>query len=167
MIPAWIDIEGLAKWVIRGMHRDDDYREYLGFAYLVYERCKTTYNPEKGNFPSYYRLRLWGELHKEHNRDNQLVHNVPYKDLLSLNDIAVESDTYEYEYIDGIEDTRFIPNYDDLAQEIIEMLDKSKGLDPIKLASIKNRIQNEYRIVPKNDATYDAALEMISMYLKD
>ena len=167
-IPTWKQIEGLSKWLIRKTHPNDDYKEYLGLAYIMYDRCKETFNPEKGNFQSYYRLRLFGELHREMTRQAPVVSNVDPRIIGSLNTIIINEDGWEQEWGDAIEDTStYVKNYDDLAEEVISILDNMVDIDAVKLAVIKNRIQNEYVLIPRNDVTYESAIELLTMYLKD
>lgn len=167
-IPDWKSIEGLAKWLIRKTHPNEDYKEYIGLAYIMYDRCKETYNPVKGNFPSYYRLRLFGELHREMTRQAPVVSNVDPRVIASLNTIIINEDGWEQEWGDTIEDTStYVTNYDDLAREVTDILDNMTGVDSIKIATIKNKIQNGYSLIKRDDGTYDAALELLTMYLKN
>ena len=169
MIPNWDKIEGLSKWIIRKFDPNIDYREYLSVAYIMYDRCKETFNSEKGNFASYYRLRLYGELHRQRYRHEPLIRNVNDSDVFSLN---VESepcdDGWVTEAINELEDTHcFVDTYDDLAQEVVEKLDQLQGINPVKLATIKNCILEGHMLKVKDmDPTYDAAIELISTYLE-
>lgn len=169
MIPEWNKIEGLAKWLLRKFEPDQDYREYLSIAYIMYDRCKETFNPEKGNFASYYRLRLYGELHRQKYRHGPIIRNVNDSDVYSLN-IEGEpcDDGWVTEAINELEDTHcFVETYDDLASEIIEKLDQLEGIDPIKLATIKNCVLHGRKLkINPLDPTYDAAIELISTYLE-
>lgn len=169
MIPEWQKIEGLAKWSIRKFDPNIDYREYLSVAYIMYDRCKETFNPEKGNFASYYRLRLYGELHRQRYRHEPLIRNVNDSDVFSLNVESEPSDDgWVTEAINELEDTScFVDTYDDLAQEVVEKLDQLQGINPVKLATIKNCILEGHMLKVKDmDPTYDAAIELISTYLE-
>jgi len=167
-IPNWEQIEGLAKWSIRKFDPNVDYKEYLSVAYIMYDRCKETFKPEKGNFASYYRLRLYGELHRQRYRHEPLIRNVNDSDVFTLNVLSEpQEDGWCVEAINEIQDDRcFVEDYDTLAQEIVEKLDQLQDIDPVKLATIKNCILEGHMLkVNLNDPTYDAAIELISTYL--
>lgn len=168
MVPNWDKIQGLAIWLIRKMYPKDDYREHLGLAYCMYDRCKETFKSEKGNFQSYYRLRLYGELHRSKYRHGSIIYGVMDSDIDSLNVLIDHKDGFETEALDEIEDTRcFVDGYDELAKEIVEKLDQLEGVDPIKLTTIKNCVLHGHMLKVKTlDPTYDAAIELISTYLE-
>ena len=168
MIPEWKNIEGLSKWLIRKAYPDTDYKEYLGLAYEMYDKCKKTFDPTKGNFASYFRLRLYGELHRSKYRHGSIIYGVMNSNIDSLNIMAEHGiDGWETEALDLVEDTRcFVDTYDDLAAEIVDKLDQLQGIDLIKLATIKRHILYEQKLKTNlNDPTYDAAIELISTYL--